>query len=65
MQMRNTDYNMILPFLLSKLYPSGILGVGITALIASFMSGMAGNVITFNTIFTFDIYQTYIKKNAS
>ncbi|HEY8658652.1 MAG TPA: sodium:solute symporter family protein [Hanamia sp.] len=60
-----TDYNMTLPLLLSKLYPSGILGVGITALIASFMSGMAGNVTAFNTVFTFDIYQSHIKKNAS
>lgn len=60
-----TDYNMVLPTLLSKLYPSGILGVGITALIASFMSGMAGNVTAFNTVFTFDIYQAYIKKEAS
>ena len=60
-----TDYNMVLPLLLSKLYPSGILGVGITALIASFMSGMAGNVTAFNTVFTFDIYQSHIKKNAS
>lgn len=60
-----TDYNMALPVLLSKLYPSGILGIGITALIASFMSGMAGNVTAFNTVFTFDIYQAYIKKNAS
>ncbi len=59
------DYNMTLPLLLSKLYPSGILGVGITALIASFMSGMAGNVTAFNTIWTFDIYQAHIKKNAS
>lgn len=60
-----TDYNMALPTLLGKLYPNGILGVGITALIASFMSGMAGNVTAFNTVFTFDIYQSYIKKNAS
>lgn len=60
-----TDYNMVLPTLLSKLYPNGILGVGITALIASFMSGMAGNVTAFNTVFTFDIYQAYIKKDAS
>jgi SSS family solute:Na+ symporter len=59
------DYNMTLPLLLSKLYPSGILGVGITALIASFMSGMAGNVTAFNTVWTFDIYQSHIKKNAS
>lgn len=59
------DYNMALPVLLAKLYPTGLLGVGITALIASFMSGMAGNVTAFNTVFTFDIYQAYIKKNAS
>ncbi|TCJ17783.1 Na+/galactose cotransporter [Flaviaesturariibacter flavus] len=61
----DTDYNMTLPLLLSKLYPSGILGVGITALIASFMSGMAGNVTAFNTVWTFDIYQSHIRKNAS
>ncbi len=60
-----TDYNMVLPTLLTNLYPNGILGVGITALIASFMSGMAGNVTAFNTVFTFDIYQAYFKKNAS
>lgn len=59
------DYNMTLPVLLSQLYPNGILGVGVTALIASFMSGMAGNVTAFNTVFTFDIYQSYIKKTAS
>jgi SSS family solute:Na+ symporter len=56
---------MALPLLLQKLYPSGILGVGVTALIASFMSGMAGNVTAFNTVWTFDIYQSHIKKNAS
>jgi SSS family solute:Na+ symporter len=60
-----TDYNMAMPVLLAKLYPNGILGVGITALIASFMSGMAGNVTAFNTVFTFDIYQSYIKQDAS
>lgn len=59
------DYNMTLPLLLSKLYPNGILGVGITALIASFMSGMAGNVTAFNTVWTFDIYQSHIRKQAS
>ncbi len=59
------NYNMVLPTLLKELYPSGILGVGITALIASFMSGMAGNVTAFNTVWTFDIYQSHIKRNAS
>ena len=61
----DTDYNMTLPLLLQNLYPSGLLGVGITALIASFMSGMAGNVTAFNTVWTFDIYQSHINKNAS
>jgi len=40
------------------------LGVGLTALVASFMSGMAGNVTAFNTVWTYDIYQSYIRKNA-
>jgi solute:Na+ symporter, SSS family len=61
----DTNYNMALPVLLQNLYPSGILGVGITALIASFMSGMAGNVTAFNTVWTFDIYQSHINKTAS
>jgi SSS family solute:Na+ symporter len=58
------NYNMALPVMLQNLYPSGILGVGITALIASFMSGMAGNVTAFNTVWTFDIYQSHIRRNA-
>jgi SSS family solute:Na+ symporter len=61
----DANYNMVLPILLQKLYPNGILGVGITALIASFMSGMAGNVTAFNTVWTFDIYQSHIKKHGS
>lgn len=61
----DVNYNMTLPLLLSKIYPNGILGVGITALIASFMSGMAGNVTAFNTVWTYDIYQSHIKRNAS
>jgi SSS family solute:Na+ symporter len=59
------DYTMTLPSLIAHYYPSGILGVGITALIASFMSGMAGNVTAFNSVFTFDIYQSYFVKNRS
>ena len=59
------DYTMTLPSLIAHYYPSGILGVGITALIASFMSGMAGNVTAFNSVFTFDIYQSYFVKNKS
>lgn len=64
-EMGDVNYNMTLPLLLSKIYPNGILGVGITALIASFMSGMAGNVTAFNTVWTYDIYQSHIKRNAS
>ncbi len=59
-----TDYNLALPLLLQKLYPPGLLGLGLTALLASFMSGMAGNVTAFNTVWTYDIYQTYIKPGA-
>ena len=59
------DYTMTLPSLIAHYYPSGLLGVGITALIASFMSGMAGNVTAFNSVFTFDIYQSYFVKNRS
>ncbi|MET0299607.1 MAG: sodium:solute symporter family protein, partial [Flavitalea sp.] len=59
------DYTMTLPSLVAHYYPSGLLGVGITALIASFMSGMAGNVTAFNAVFTYDIYQPYFVKNKS
>ena len=58
------DYDQALTTLMAQFYPSGLLGVGLTALMASFMSGMAGNVTAFNTIFTFDIYQSYIHRNA-
>jgi len=59
------DYNMALPSLIAHYYPEGLLGVGLTALLASFMSGMAGNVTAFNTVWTFDIYQAYFVKKAS
>jgi SSS family solute:Na+ symporter len=58
------DYDMTLPTMLAHFYPSGLLGVGLTALMASFMSGMAGNVTAFNAVWTYDIYQAYIRKNA-
>ncbi len=59
------DYDQALTTLMAQFYPSGLLGVGLTALMASFMSGMAGNVTAFNTVFTYDIYQGYIKPKAS
>ena len=49
---------------MAQFYPSGMLGVGLTALMASFMSGMAGNVTAFNTVWTYDIYQSYIRREA-
>ena len=58
------DFDMTFPTLLSYYYPTGLLGVGLTALLASFMSGMAGNVTAFNSVFTYDIYQAYINKSA-
>ncbi|MBV8550787.1 MAG: sodium:solute symporter family protein [Acidobacteriaceae bacterium] len=58
------DYNQVLTTLMAKFYPSGMLGIGLTALMASFMSGMAGNVTAFNTVFTYDIYQSYIRRSA-
>lgn len=59
------DYNMAIPVMLLTYFPTGILGLGLTALLASFMSGMAGNVTAFNTVWTYDIYQSYIKKDAT
>ena len=56
-----TDFDKVIPILLMKYMPVGVLGLGLTALMASFMSGMAGNVSAFNTVFTYDIYQSYIK----
>jgi SSS family solute:Na+ symporter len=58
------DYDQVLMTLMTQFYPSGLLGVGLTGLMASFMSGMAGNVTAFNTVWTYDIYQSYIRKNA-
>ena len=59
------NYNLTLPLMLMHFYPAGLLGIGITALLASFMSGMAGNVTAFNTVWTYDLYQTYIAPGRS
>ena len=58
------NYDLAIPMMLGH-YPSGMLGIGLAALMASFMSGMAGNVTAFNTVWTYDIYQSYIKRKAS
>ena len=59
------DYDLAIPNMLLHYFPTGILGLGLTALLASFMSGMAGNVTAFNTVWTYDIYQSYINRTAS
>ncbi|MFZ1936169.1 MAG: sodium:solute symporter family protein [Thermoguttaceae bacterium] len=59
------DYDMVIPMMLVQYFPTGLLGLGLTALMASFMSGMAGNVTAFNTVWTYDIYQSYIAPNRS
>jgi len=58
------DYDLATPMMLVHFFPAGMLGLGITALLASFMSGMAGNVTAFNTVWTYDLYQSYIKRDA-
>jgi solute:Na+ symporter, SSS family len=59
------DYDLATPSMLLHYFPNGLLGLGLTALLASFMSGMAGNVTAFNTVFTYDIYQSYLRRGAS
>lgn len=59
----NFRYDMALPLLLGKFYPTGMLGIGLTAMLASFMSGMAGNITAFNTVWTYDIYRNYFAKD--
>jgi SSS family solute:Na+ symporter len=58
------DYDQALTTLMVAFYPSGLLGVGLTALMASFMSGMAGNVTAFNSVFTYDLYQGHVRPHA-
>jgi len=59
------DYDLAIPMMLLHYFPTGVLGLGLTALLASFMSGMAGNVTAFNTVWTYDIYHAYLNRDAS
>ena len=59
------DYDLATPMMLVRYFPSGLLGLGLCALMASFMSGMAGNTTAFNSVWTYDIYQSYLNKTAS
>ncbi|MDX6365961.1 MAG: solute:Na+ symporter, family [Nocardioidaceae bacterium] len=59
----NTDYNNALLYLIRDLLPNGMLGLAIAGLLASFMAGMAANISAFNTVFSYDLWQTYVKKD--
>ena len=58
------SYNEVLPLMLARYCGPGLLGLGITALMAGFMSGMAGEISAFTTVWTYDIYRSYVKKGA-
>jgi len=60
-----TNYDSALPMLIARYFPSGLIGLGITALLAGFMAGQAGNISAFNTVWTYDIYHSVINKKAS
>ena len=56
-------YTNAIPLLINKYLPNGVLGIAVTGLLAAFMAGMAANVSSFNTVVTYDIWQTYVKKD--
>ena len=58
-------YDSTLPLLIMRYYPHGLIGLGVSALLAGFMAGQAGNISAFNTVWTYDIYRAIINKNAS
>ncbi|TWP35339.1 sodium:solute symporter family protein [Leekyejoonella antrihumi] len=60
---KNPDYNNALLFLMRDLLPNGLLGVAIAGMLAAFMAGMAANISAFNTVMSYDIWETYIVKN--
>ena len=59
------DYDSVILSLVKRYCPPGLLGLALTALLASFMSGMAGNVTAFNTVFTYDLYQAFFAPNKT
>src|SRR5262250_2781145 len=58
------SYNEVLPLMLARYCGPGLLGLGITALVAGFMAGMAGNVSAFATVWTYDLYRPFMRKDA-
>lgn len=59
------NYDSALPLLIARYYPSGLVGLGVTALLAGFMAGQAGNISAFNTVWTYDIYKSVLNRKAS
>jgi SSS family solute:Na+ symporter len=59
------NYDSALPLLIARYYPNGLIGLGVTALLAGFMAGQAGNISAFNTVWTYDIYHSVINKKAT
>jgi SSS family solute:Na+ symporter len=59
------NYDSALPMLIGRYYPKGLIGLGVTALLAGFMAGQAGNISAFNTVWTYDIYKSVINRKAS
>ncbi|NWG12829.1 MAG: sodium:solute symporter family protein [Acidobacteria bacterium] len=59
------SYNEVLPLMMARYLGPGLLGLGVTSMIAGFMSGMAGNVSAFATVWTYDVYRPLLKKSAS
>lgn len=60
---KDPDYNNAILYMMRDLLPNGMLGVAIAGLLASFMAGMAANISAFNTVFSYDLWQTYVKKD--
>ena len=60
-----TSANNAVPYAMVHYFPTGMLWFGLTALLAAFMSGMAGNITAFNTVWTYDLYKAYINRDAS
>ena len=59
------NYDSALPLLIARYYPTGLVGLGVTALLAGFMAGQAGNISAFNTVWTYDIYKSVLNKKAT
>ena len=59
------NYDSALPMLIARYYPQGLIGLGVTALLAGFMAGQAGNISAFNTVWTYDIYKSVLNRHAS